>query len=94
VAYAKTIASGANAKYNGSTNQLDASDTIAFDCNSDSVDLRVVTTNVSGPDFNNHLVNVDTSTVGTLVTNVQAITGNVTIVSPYASGNHVPTQCH
>ena len=94
VAYAKTIASGANAKYNGSTNQLDASDTIAFDCNSDSVNLTVVTTNVSGPDFNNHFVNVDTSTVGTLVRNVQAITGDVTIVSPYASGNNVPTDAN
>jgi len=94
VGYAKTIASGANAKHNGSAIQLDASDTIAFDCNSNSVDLTVVTINVSGHDFNNHLVNVDTSTVGTLATNVPAITSNVTIIDPYTSGNNVLTDAN
>jgi len=37
---------------------------------------------------------VDLRVVTTNVRNVQAITGNVIIVSPYASGNHVPTDAN
>jgi len=79
--------------------QLEASDTIGFDCNSDAVDLTVIATDVTGPAFSNatdidllagtatigvdHVVDVavDTSTTD-LVTNVQALVDNTTIVSP------------
>ncbi len=90
--------------------QLEASDTIGFDCNSDAVDLTVLATTVTGPAFNNatdidllsgsdtigvdHVVDVavDTSTTA-LVTDVQALTANTTIVSPATGqpGDDVPT---